>query len=129
MRRDKIAIARMKKILIADDQPAARELLGTILVNSGYEVFEAVDGTDAAAKAAEIQPDVILLDIHMPGVDGLTLCSQLRSNPRFVNTPVIALTAGLMRGEKERALEAGFSEFLSKPISIAALRKAVARLV
>jgi len=119
----------MKKILIADDQPAARELLRSILGNSGYEVFEAVDGTDAAAKAIDVQPDLILLDIHMPGVDGLTLCSRLREDPRFVDTPIIALTAGLMGGEKERAIEAGFSEFLSKPISLSALRKAVARLV
>src|SRR4051812_44547852 len=119
----------MKKLLIADDQPAARELLRTILVNCGYEVFEAVDGTDAAAKAVDVLPDLILLDIHMPGMDGLTLCSRLREDPRFANTPIIALTAGLMGGEKERAIEAGFSEFLSKPISLSALRQTVVRLL
>jgi CheY-like chemotaxis protein len=119
----------MKRILVADDQPAARELLATILTHSGYQVFEAVDGIDAAEKASAVEPDLILLDIHMPGTDGLTLCSELRRDPRFTNIPIVALTAGLMGGERERALEAGFTEFLSKPVSIAVLRETIAGLI
>jgi CheY-like chemotaxis protein len=119
----------MKRILVADDQPAARELVGTILMHAGYQVFEAVDGIDAAEKASDLEPDLILLDIHMPGTDGLTLCSELRRDPRFANIPIVALTAGLMGGERERALEAGFTEFLSKPVSIALLRKMIAGLM
>ena len=119
----------MKRILIADDQPAARELLRTILVNSGYEVFEAVDGNDATAKLPEVRPDLVLLDIHMPGKDGFEVCSFIRNCPELENLPVIALTAGLMSGEREKAIAAGFTDFVGKPVAISALRHTVARLL
>ena len=119
----------MKRILIADDQAAARELLRTILANSGYEVFEAVDGNDASSQLADLRPDLVLLDIHMPGKDGFEVCAFIRNHPNLAGTPVIAITAGLMSGERERALAAGFTEFIGKPVSISALRQTVARLL
>src|SRR4051812_26759138 len=106
-----------KRILVADDQPSARELLRTILSNAGYEVVEAADGNEAVKRATESVPDLILLDIQMPGRDGFNVCKALRADQRFSNVPIIAMTAGLMQGKRDRAMSAGFSEFLAKPIS------------
>ena len=118
-----------KRILVADDQPSARELLRTILSNAGYEVIEAADGNEAVKRATESVPDLILLDIQMPGRDGFNVCKALRTDQRFSNVPIIAMTAGLMQGERDRAMSAGFSEFLAKPISVAVLRRTVADLL
>jgi CheY-like chemotaxis protein len=118
-----------KRILVADDQPSARELLRTILSNAGYDVVEAADGNEAVKRATESVPDLILLDIQMPGRDGFNVCTTLRTDPRFSNVPIIAMTAGLMQGERDRAMSAGFSEFLAKPISLAVLRRTVADLL
>ena len=115
-----------KRILVVDDQLSARELLRAILSNAGYEVFEACDGVEAVNRASEVAPDLIMLDIHMPGLDGFAVCAELRADPRFEEVPIVAMTAGLMRGEHERAIAAGFSEFLGKPISMAVLRGVVA---
>jgi CheY-like chemotaxis protein len=118
-----------KRILLAEDQPAARDLLRTVLCGAGYEVIEAVDGLEAVRFAQTAPPDLILLDIQMPGLDGFGVCAALRAEARFANTPIVAMTAGLMRGEKDRALESGFSEFLAKPIPVSILRTTVARLL
>jgi two-component system cell cycle response regulator DivK len=98
----------------------------TVLSRAGYELIEAGDGDEAIACSYLSIPDLILLDIHMPGRDGFSVCATLRADPRFAQVPIIAMTAGLMHGEKERALEAGFSDFVGKPISIRALREMVA---
>ena len=118
-----------KRILVADDQPAARELLRAVLSGSGYEVVEAADGAEALDRASESEPDLILLDIHMPRRDGFSACAELRLDPRFAGLPIVAMTAGLMGGERERALASGFTEFLSKPVSMATLRGIVAQLL
>jgi CheY-like chemotaxis protein len=118
-----------KLILLAEDQPSARELLRAILSGGGYRVLEASDGHEAVRLADAAVPDLVLLDIQMPGRDGFSVCAELRADPRFAAVPIVAMTAGLMRGEKERATEAGFSEFLAKPISVATLRTTVATLL
>ncbi len=118
----------MKIILVADDQAEARELIRTVLTHCGYEVVEAVDGEDALLKAAAARPDLIMLDIHMPGPDGFAVCDALRGMPGFASIPIVAMTAGLMNGEREKALESGFSEFLAKPIRIVVLRETIAAL-
>ena len=118
-----------KLILLAEDQPSARELLRAILSGGGYRVLEAADGHEAIRIADATVPDLVLLDIQMPGRDGFSVCAELRSDPRFAAVPIIAMTAGLMRGERERAMDAGFSEFLAKPISVALLRRTVAGLL
>lgn len=118
-----------KLILLADDQLAARELLRTVLSGTGYQVVEAGDGDEALRQAAAGVPDLILLDIQMPGRDGFSVCAALRADVRFAAVPIVAMTAGLMHGERERALAAGFSEFLGKPISVGTLRRVVAELL
>lgn len=119
----------MKRVLVADDKAAGRELVRTILESSGYEVYEAADGAQAVAEARRLAPDLIILDIHMPQVDGYGVLAELRRDPRFAATPVIALTASAMMGDRERALAAGFSAYIAKPIRLATLRLEVERLL
>jgi two-component system, cell cycle response regulator DivK len=119
----------MKRILIADDQPVGRELLRAVLESGGYEVIEAADGDQAIEVAKSRTPDLILLDIHMPGRDGLSVVVELRRDPCFASTPMIAVTATAMKGDRQKGLDAGFSEYLTKPVSIAALRQVIARFL
>ncbi len=119
----------MRKILIADDRAPSRELIREILEISGYEVVEACDGGEALEKARELTPDLILLDIEMPTLGGFDVIRQLRTDPRFAVTPIVALTASAMQGDREKALQAGFTGYISKPVRLAALRAEVARLL
>jgi CheY-like chemotaxis protein len=119
----------MKKVLVADDKATGRELVRTVLENSGYEVFEASDGLEAVKQAHQLSPDLIILDIHMPGLDGFGVIEQLRREEHFAVTPIIALTASAMMGDRERAIAAGFTGYVTKPIGINALRAEVARLL
>jgi CheY-like chemotaxis protein len=119
----------VKRILIADDQAVGRELLRTIFESCGYEVSEARDGDEALAQASSHPPDLILLDIHMPARDGISVVAELRQDPRFASTPVIAVTATAMKGDRQKGLDAGFTEYLTKPVSIAALRELIARFL
>jgi two-component system, cell cycle response regulator DivK len=119
----------MKRILIVEDKATSRELLRNVLEPRGYEVIEAVDGVDGLHKASEHQPDLILLDLHMPRLDGMEVLRALRGDPRFLSTPVIALTASAMQGDRERALAAGFNGYLTKPVSLDALRAEISRHV
>lgn len=118
-----------KRILIADDEPAGREFVRTVLESAGYEVLEARDGEEALAKASASSPDLILLDIFMPSRDGLSVVTELRHDPRFARTPIIAVTATAMKGDQEKGLEAGFTEYLTKPVSILTLRQTAARFL
>jgi CheY-like chemotaxis protein len=124
-----VLIVAPKRILIADDQPFGREFLRTVLESSGYEVSEAADGAEALEKALSTSPDLVLLDIHMPSRDGLSVVKELRNDPRFAFTPIIAVTATAMKGDQEKGLEAGFTEYLTKPVSIVTLRQTVARFL
>ncbi len=112
----------MRKILIAEDDPASRELLLEILSGQGYEVVEAHDGTEALDKIEQTNPDLVLMDIQMPGLDGFGVLSRLRENPRFAALPVVALTAYAMREDRERTRKAGFTAHLTKPVNGVALR-------
>lgn len=119
----------MKKVLVADDKAPGRELVRMVLEKSGYEVFEAGDGEEAVKEARSIHPDLIILDIHMPGLDGFGVIEKLRREPEFSATPIIALTASAMMGDRERAMAAGFTGYITKPIRLGALREEVERLL
>jgi len=119
----------MKKVLVADDKDTGRELVRTVLEKSGHEVFEASDGEQAVAEARRIQPDLIILDIHMPGLDGFGVIEKLRREAAFSRIPIIALTASAMMGDRERAMAAGFTGYITKPIRLGALRAEVERLL
>jgi CheY-like chemotaxis protein len=116
-------------VLIADDRASSRELLRTVLERSGYEVLEAEDGEQALMQARSGHPDIILLDLQMPGLDGFGVLAELRGDPRFKDLPILALTASAMRGDREKILEAGFTDYLAKPAGPETLRETVARML
>lgn len=105
------------KILIAEDNANNRSLLGDILTFHGYEVSVAVDGRQAIILARELMPDLILMDIQMPGLDGLTAGSILKADPATGGLKIIALTSFAMQGDQEKFMAAGFDGYLSKPIN------------
>jgi PAS domain S-box-containing protein len=105
-------------ILIAEDNAANILTIGDYLESHGYEIVVAHDGMEAIEKAETINPNIILMDIQMPVMNGLEAMTRLRMNSRFASTPIIALTALAMPGDRERCLEAGATEYMSKPVSL-----------
>jgi signal transduction histidine kinase len=114
-----------QKILLVEDNQANILTIGEYLENHGYEIVIANDGVQAIEKANEINPDIILMDIQMPLMDGIEATRRLRSDVRFASTPIIALTALVMPGDRERCLESGANEYISKPVSPKELRKII----
>jgi len=119
----------MKKILIADDKATSRELLRTVLERQGYAVTEAADGEEALQKALAEPPDLILLDLQMPLRSGYEVLVELRKDPRHAEVPIIAITASAMQGDREKALAAGFTGYMAKPVALVHLREEVRRLL
>lgn len=105
------------KILIVEDNENNRSLFRDILTFQGYEVSVAPDGQEGVALARELMPDLILMDIQMPGMDGMAAGGILKGDPATSGLKIIALTSFAMRGDQEKFLAAGFDGFLSKPIS------------
>ncbi len=105
-------------ILLAEDNRANILTIGEYLESYGYRIVIAHDGLEAIEKAEEMNPDIILMDIQMPIMDGLEAIRRLRENPRFRSTPTIALTALAMPGDRERCLAAGANEYMSKPVGL-----------
>ena len=104
-------------ILIVEDNEANRLLAGAVLEREGYRVDMAGNAEEALQKLANGAPDLILMDVQMPGMDGLTLTRRLKGDARTADIPVVALTALAMMGDRERTLEAGCSGYISKPIN------------
>ena len=104
-------------ILIVEDNEANRLLAGAVLEREGYRVEMAGNAEEALQKLANSSPDLILMDVQMPGMDGLTLTRRLKGDARTADIPVVALTALAMMGDRERTLEAGCSGYISKPIN------------
>jgi two-component system, cell cycle response regulator DivK len=119
----------MKKILIAEDRPSGRELIRTVLEGCGYVVFEAADGRQAVDVARREIPDLLIVDLQMPALDGLGVLAELRRDARFADVPIVALTASAMQGDRERALEAGFTEYITKPVNLRFLREELTRIL
>ncbi len=105
-----------KKILVVEDNEANRILMRQILKYNGYEVLEAADGAAGLEMAREHMPDLILLDLQMPVMGGLAVIRELRKTPELSKLKVIAVTSFAMKGDREKALEAGFDEYVTKPI-------------
>ncbi len=117
-----MSAANKPKILCVDDEPSIRELLHRVLTDDGYQVITAGDGHQALAIAAEQRPDLILLDIMMPGLNGMDTCRQLRAQPATRNIRTIILTAYDQRDRLEESIAAGADDFLGKPIDLTELR-------
>lgn len=105
-------------ILIADDDKKSIKLLRDVLQASGYSVAVARDGRETVALAQARKPDLILMDIRMPVMDGIAAMKELRADPNTDRIPIIAITAHAMRGDKERFIQQGFDDFLAKPVDI-----------
>jgi CheY-like chemotaxis protein len=119
----------MITVLVADDNLDSRELIREVLQSENCQVLEAADGKEALERTLLNRPDVVLLDVQMPVMDGFSVLQQIRQDPHCSSLPVAAVTANAMRGERERALAAGFDEYISKPIHPASLRNIVQRLL
>ncbi len=113
------------KILIVDDEPTGRKTLRALLVDQGFELSFANDGTEALTRAVELRPDVILLDVMMPDMDGFEVCRQLRANQQLAEIAVIMVTALDDQDSRVRGIEAGADDFVSKPFDRAELRARV----
>ncbi len=103
-------------ILVIEDNEQNLYLVRFILERSGYEVFAALDGESGIEMAASIRPDLILLDIQLPVMDGHTVARTLRQNEELVNTPIVAVTSYAMPGDREKTIEAGCNGYIEKPI-------------
>jgi two-component system cell cycle response regulator DivK len=114
-----------QKILIVEDNDRNRELVKDILTLRGYEVLEAKDGVEGVAMAGKHRPDLIIMDIQMPVMDGITAAKILKSDPATAAITMIALTSFAMKGDKERFMEAGFDDYIAKPIDTRALPQLV----
>ena len=119
----------MKTVLIAEDNPINRELLRELLENRGYKVTEACNGEEAVAVVEQAPPDIVLLDIGMPLLDGFGVVRRLRENPRFTSLPVVAVTAYAMQGDREKIMDSGFDGYLSKPVDSKSLVHELDRLL
>jgi two-component system cell cycle response regulator DivK len=104
------------KILVIEDNEQNLYLIRYILEDCDYEVFTAWDGKEGIALAASLLPDLILLDIQLPGMDGYTVARNLKENPNLADTPIVAVTSYAMPGDREKAMEAGCSGYIEKPI-------------
>jgi CheY-like chemotaxis protein len=116
-------------ILIVDDNPINLKLARVILASEGYVVKTADDAEQALAALQDFEPALILMDLQLPGMDGLTLTRQLRRDPRWSSTWIVALTAYAMKGDEAKALAAGCDGYLTKPIDADGLPRAVAAFV
>jgi CheY-like chemotaxis protein len=112
-------------ILLVEDTKEVVMMLKDYLELAGYKVFTAQDGIDGIVQARHVKPDLILMDIQMPRMDGFETTRKLRSDPNFRYTPIIALTALAMPHDRERCLEAGMDEYISKPVNLKALVKII----
>jgi CheY-like chemotaxis protein len=117
------------KVLIAEDNAVNRELLRELLETRGYDVVEACDGQEALNVIEQTQPDILLLDIGMPVLDGFGVVRALRENPRLAMLPAVAVTAYAMQGDREKILSSGFDGYLSKPVDARVLAEELERVL
>jgi len=118
-----------KRILVVEDNPDNRILITDVLTSLNYEVVVAVDGEEGVNKATSEVPDLILMDLSLPQMDGWTATGHIKANPDLKHIPIIALTAHAMVGDRERALEAGCDDYVSKPIDLRELAGKLAKFL
>ncbi len=120
-----IQIGSSQKILVVEDNQDNRELVVKVLKINGYKVIEAVDGEEALEKTKTENPDLILMDLFIPKIDGYEVTRRLKSDKELKHIPVIALTAHAMKGDMEVALAAGCDGYMPKPIDVRELPKQI----
>jgi two-component system cell cycle response regulator DivK len=117
-----------ERVLVVEDNERSMKLFRDILSATGYRAVEAMTAGEAFELAVEHLPDLVLMDIQLPDLDGVEALNRLRANERTASIPVLALTAQAMHGDRERFLAAGFDGYISKPVDIARLLGAVREL-
>lgn len=105
-------------ILYIEDNPGNRMLIRRVLEAEGYHIVEAVDGIEGLELAQKMTPDLILMDINLPGIDGYELTGRLKKLNHLANVPVIAMTANVMKGDREKTLAAGCDGYIQKPVDV-----------
>ena len=116
-------------ILYVEDNPDNRLLVKRILLSEDYALLEATDAMDALNVLKTTRPDLILMDINMPDMDGYTLTTKIKSLPGFEHVPILAVTANVMRGDKEKTLEAGCDGYIQKPLDIEQLTREIEKFI
>jgi two-component system cell cycle response regulator DivK len=106
-----------KLILVVEDQEDNRRILRDLLTNAGYEVTEAVNGEEGVSSAERHRPDLILMDLQLPVLDGYKAAQRIRANPALCQIPIIAVSSYALNGDDVKALEAGCDAYISKPFS------------
>jgi len=118
-----------ERILIVDDNPTNLKLVAYLVKANGYEVATASDAETALVAIREHLPRLILMDVQLPGIDGLELTRRLKSDPATQQILIVAVTAYAMKGDQDKAIEAGCDDYITKPIDTRALPKTLARLL
>jgi two-component system cell cycle response regulator DivK len=113
------------RILYVEDNFENKLFVRRVIESMGHEMLEAETGLDSLTMAAEEMPDLILMDINIPGMDGLETTVKLKENPSLCHIPVVALTANAMKGDRERCLAAGCDGYMQKPVGVSDLRKQI----
>ena len=121
--------ARKQTVLLVEDNYDNRVIYATFLTHTGFRVIEAADGEQGIALARAEQPDVVLMDVSIPLVDGWEATRRLKADPVTAHIPVIALTAHALASDRERALEVGCDDYLPKPVDPRAVAEAVERIL
>ena len=116
-------------ILYVEDNPDNRLLVRRVLLSEDYSLLEATDAMDALNMLKTTRPDLILMDINMPDMDGYTLTAKIKSLPGFERVPILAVTANVMRGDKEKTLEAGCDGYIQKPLDIEQLTREIEKFL
>jgi two-component system, cell cycle response regulator DivK len=109
------------RILVVEDNDKNLKLVGDVLRYAGYDVIEARTGEQGVTLAVECPPDLVLMDLQLPGMNGVEALRMLRDDPRTHDLPVVAVTASAMKADRANALQSGFDGYLEKPISVRAL--------
>jgi len=106
-----------KNVMVVEDNEKNRKLMRVVLKSKGYNVIEAATGEEALGTLKKQKPDIILMDIQLPGIDGITLVKQIKADANTNDIPVIAVTAYAMKGDEEKILSSGCNGYISKPIN------------
>jgi two-component system cell cycle response regulator DivK len=116
-------------ILYVEDNFENKLFVRRVIESMGHEMIEAETGLDSLMIATERMPDLVLMDVNIPGMDGLETTVKFKQNPKLTHIPIIALTANAMKGDKERCLEAGCDGYMQKPVGVSDLRRQIQQYV
>lgn len=118
-----------KRIMVVEDNDLNRKLFCDVLKANGYEVVPVADGQNVVETARKYDPQLVIMDIQLPNISGIDLIAQLKQDPAFAQTPMLAVTAYAGKGDEERIRDAGASDYLAKPVSIGPFMAAVKALL